>query len=57
MPSTRLSRLADKLMTASDRACPHGVPFYGVIINLARHERATWSYEAPGAEMKQVARR
>jgi uncharacterized protein (DUF427 family) len=43
--------------TASDRACPHGVQFYDVVIDGARHERAAWSYEAPRAEMKQVARR
>ena len=46
---------ADK--TASDRACPHGVQFYDVVIDGARHARAAWSYEAPRPAMKQVANR
>ena len=36
---------ADK--TADDRACPHGVQFYDVVVDGRRHERAAWSYEAP----------
>jgi uncharacterized protein (DUF427 family) len=43
--------------TASDRACPHGVQFYDVVIDGARHLRAAWSYEAPRPAMQQVARR
>jgi uncharacterized protein (DUF427 family) len=43
--------------TQSDRACPHGVQFYDVVVAGARHERAAWSYEAPRAAMKQVAGR
>lgn len=43
--------------TESDRACPHGVQFYDVVINGARYERAAWSYEAPRPAMKQVAGR
>ena len=43
--------------TASDLACPHGVQFYDVVIDGVRHDRAAWSYEAPLAAMKQVARR
>ena len=43
--------------TESDRACPHGVQFYDVVIDRARHERAAWSYEAPRPAMKQVAGR
>ncbi len=43
--------------TESDRACPHGVQFYDVVINGARHKRAAWSYEAPRPAMKQVAGR
>jgi len=46
---------ADK--TDSDRACPHGVQFYDVVIDGARHPRAAWSYEAPRPRMKQVANR
>lgn len=43
--------------TESDLACPHGVQFYDVVIDGARHERAAWSYEAPRPGMKQVADR
>ena len=43
--------------TASDRACPHGVQFYDVVIDGARHGRAAWSYEAPRASMTRVAGR
>jgi uncharacterized protein (DUF427 family) len=43
--------------TASDRACPHGVQFYDVVIDGVRHGRAAWSYEAPRAAMKHVAGR
>jgi uncharacterized protein (DUF427 family) len=43
--------------TQSDRACPHGVQFYDVVVAGARHERAAWSYEAPRAAMEQVAGR
>jgi hypothetical protein len=41
----------------SDRACPHGVQFYDVVIDNVRHERVAWSYESPRPRMKQVARR
>ena len=43
--------------TESDRACPHGVQFYDVVIDGARHSRAAWSYEAPRPAMQQVAHR
>ncbi|HJS31943.1 MAG TPA: DUF427 domain-containing protein [Alphaproteobacteria bacterium] len=43
--------------TASDRACPHDVQFYDVVIDGARHARVAWSYEAPRAAMAQVAGR
>jgi uncharacterized protein (DUF427 family) len=43
--------------TESDLACPHGVQFYDVVIDGARHARAAWSYEAPRPSMKQVADR
>ena len=46
---------ADK--TPSDRACPHGVQFYDVVIDGKRHERAAWRYEAPRPSMKHVANR
>jgi uncharacterized protein (DUF427 family) len=43
--------------TASDLECPHGVQFYDVVVDGARHERAAWRYEAPKPVMKQVADR
>ena len=43
--------------TASDRACPHGVQFYDVVIEGKRHERAAWRYEAPRPSMSHVADR
>jgi uncharacterized protein (DUF427 family) len=46
---------ADK--TADDRACPHGVQFYDVIVGGTRHVRAAWSYEAPRPEMAPVGGR
>jgi uncharacterized protein (DUF427 family) len=46
---------ADK--TTDDRACPHGVQFYDVIVGATRHVRAAWSYEAPRPEMAQVGGR
>jgi uncharacterized protein (DUF427 family) len=41
--------------TEDDLACPHGVQFYDVVVDGARHQRAAWSYEAPRPEMKAVA--
>ena len=43
--------------TASDRACPHGVQFYDVVIDGKRHKRAAWRYEAPRPSMRHVADR
>ena len=40
--------------TESDRACPHGVQFFDVVIDGTRHERAAWSYEAPQPSMQSV---
>ena len=53
----RMEWLEKAPKTESDHACPHGVQFYDVVIDGVRHERAAWSYEAPLAAMKQVARR
>ncbi len=47
-----LLELAPK--TASDLECPHGVQFYDVFDGRSRGERLAWSYEAPGASMKQI---
>ena len=46
---------ADK--TDSDRACPHGVQFFDVMIDGERHPRAAWSYEAPRPAMRHVGGR
>lgn len=43
--------------TESDHACPHGVQFYDVVIDGARHPRSAWSYEAPRPAMQQVGGR
>ncbi len=55
--AVRMQWLEKAAKTASDRACPHGVQFYDVVIDGARHARAAWSYEAPRPTMKQVAGR
>jgi uncharacterized protein (DUF427 family) len=52
---TELLQKAPK--TESDRACPHGVQFYDVVLDGRRHERAAWSYEAPRPAMQRVAQR
>ena len=43
--------------TESDRACPHGVQFYDVVVDGVRHDRAAWVYEAPLASKQQTASR
>ncbi len=55
--TARLAWLEKTAKTESDRACPHGVQFYDVAIDGARHERVAWAYEAPRASMAQVAGR
>jgi uncharacterized protein (DUF427 family) len=55
--AVRLEWLEKALKTDSDRACPHGVQFYDVLIDGVRHERCAWSYESPRPRMKQVADR
>jgi uncharacterized protein (DUF427 family) len=55
--AVRLDLLQKAVKTASDRACPHGVQFYDVVIDGNRHERAAWRYEAPRPSMKHVADR
>ena len=55
--AVRLDRLEKAQKTESDRACPHGVQFYDVVLDGVRHERAAWSYEAPLPSMAQVAGR
>ena len=55
--AVRMELLEKTAKTESDRACPHDVQFYDVVIDSARHPRAAWSYEAPRPAMKQVAHR
>jgi uncharacterized protein (DUF427 family) len=55
--AVRMEWLDKSPKTASDLECPHGVQFYDVVIEGARHRRAAWSYEAPLPKMKQVADR
>jgi len=45
--AVRLDWLEKTEKTASDRACPHGVQFYDVVIDGVRHRRNAWVYEAP----------
>jgi uncharacterized protein (DUF427 family) len=55
--TVRMDWLEKAPKTDSDRACPHGVQFYDVVIDGVRHGRAAWSYEAPRPAMQQVAGR
>ena len=55
--AVRMDWLEKAQKTESDRACPHGVQFYDVVIDGARHDRAAWCYEAPLAAMKRLAGR
>jgi uncharacterized protein (DUF427 family) len=55
--AVRMDWLEKTEKTESDRACPHGVQFYDVVIDGKRHARAAWSYEAPQPKMQQVADR
>jgi len=55
--AVRMDWLDKAAKTEDDRACPHGVQFYDVIIAGKRHTRAAWCYEAPRPEMKQVGGR
>lgn len=43
--------------TEDDRACPHGVQFYDVMLDGTRHRRVAWSYERAQREMKEVGGR
>jgi uncharacterized protein (DUF427 family) len=55
--SVRTEWLEKAEKTESDRACPHGVQFYHVMIDGQRHQRAAWSYEAPQPSMQRVGGR
>ncbi len=55
--ATRIEWLEKSPRTESDKTCPHGVQFYDVVIDGARHQRAAWSYEAPRPALEHVAGR
>ncbi|HJS87704.1 MAG TPA: DUF427 domain-containing protein [Acetobacteraceae bacterium] len=55
--AVRMEWLQKSPKTDSDRACPHGVQFYDVVIDGFRHERAAWCYEAPRPAMARVGGR
>jgi uncharacterized protein (DUF427 family) len=55
--AVRMEWLEKTPRTADDLECPHGVQFYDVVIDGARHERAAWSYEDPRPAMQRVAGR
>jgi uncharacterized protein (DUF427 family) len=52
--AVRVDWLQKTEKTADDLKCPHGVQFYDVVVDGARHPRAAWSYESPRPEMTQV---
>ena len=52
--AVRLDWLVKAPKTDDDRACPHGVQFYDVVVDGNRHKRAAWSYESPRPHMAQV---
>jgi uncharacterized protein (DUF427 family) len=55
--ATRLDQMEKSPKTESDRACPHGVQFYDVLIDGERYARQAWSYEAPQPKMQEVGGR
>ena len=55
--AVRTEWLESAPLTDDDRACPHGVQFFDVVIDGMRAGRAAWRYEAPRPGMRQVADR
>jgi uncharacterized protein (DUF427 family) len=55
--AVRLAWLEKAPKTDEDRKCPHGVQFYDVVVDGARHVRAAWIYEAPQGAMQPTAER
>jgi uncharacterized protein (DUF427 family) len=55
--SVHMAWLEKSEKTVSDRACPHGVQFYDVIVDGVRHVRNAWCYESPQPKMAQVGGR
>ena len=52
--AVRTDWLEKAVKTADDLECPHGVQFYDLVIDGARHRRAAWRYEAPRPAMEAV---
>jgi len=52
--AVRMELLTPAPQTEHDLECPHGVRFYHVGKGKTKSERAAWSYEKPGKDMKQV---
>lgn len=52
--AVRMEWLEKSAKTDSDRACPHSVQFYDVVIDGQRHPRNAWVYEAPQPKLAQV---
>ena len=52
--AVRMEWLEKSPKTDSDRACPHGVQFYDVVIDGVRHPRNAWIYEAPQPKLAQI---
>ncbi len=52
--ATHVEWLEKAEKTASDKACPHGVQFYDLVLDGNRHPRVAWVYEAPQPSMKAV---
>ena len=55
--AVRIEWLEKAAKTDSDRACPHGVQFYDVVLDGRRFARAAWSYEAPRPALQKLADR
>ena len=55
--AVRLEWLEKAPLTERDRACPHGVQFYDVVIDGKRYARNAWVYEAPQPKLAHVGGR
>jgi uncharacterized protein (DUF427 family) len=55
--AVRMEWLEKVPKTESDRACPHNVQFYDVVIDGVRHARNAWAYEAPLPDKRETAHR
>lgn len=55
--AVRMDLLQAAPKSASDLQCPHGVQFYDVVLDGARHARVAWSYESPRPALQEIAHR